>query len=379
MITTTRPRVLHLASRVAIIGASVRAAAQSTVAAGWDVVAADLFADADLCALCPATRVERYPEGFADWLAGQDVDGWYYTGGLENHPELVDRMAAIKPLWGVAGQPLRDSRDPFVLSALAERFGVLWPETVRAGAGERDGVWLAKTYRQAGGSGVARLASADEWRGLAERGAVAQRFVAGRSLSALFAVSASHSTLLGCTQQLLGDESAPWSYRGSIGPLVIADRMGPALEGVGRLLGEGLGLTGIVGADLIDHAERLWMIEVNPRWTASVEVLERAAGESLFPAHVVACRGETAPSVPRPEGIVGKQVVIAAHDAVATEAFHDWGLEECDAGRAADVPHAGDRFERGDPVLTVFAEGDDPEWVRGELAERAAAALRRLD
>ena len=45
----------------------------------------------------------RYPDAFAE-LVGVEVAGpWMYTGGLENHPDLVRRMARQRPLWG--GRP----------------------------------------------------------------------------------------------------------------------------------------------------------------------------------------------------------------------------------------------------------------------------------
>ena len=78
---------------LAIVGASVRAAAMSALRAGLAPVAVDLFADADLRALCPAERVTSYPRGLAEWLADAPAGAWLYTGGLENHPVLVASMA----------------------------------------------------------------------------------------------------------------------------------------------------------------------------------------------------------------------------------------------------------------------------------------------
>ena len=77
-------------NKLAIVGASVRAAAFSAVRAGFEVVAADLFADADLRAICETTRIESgYPDALADWLASTECDGWLFTGALENHHEVV--------------------------------------------------------------------------------------------------------------------------------------------------------------------------------------------------------------------------------------------------------------------------------------------------
>ncbi len=91
---------------IAIVGASTRSAAASALRAGFQPITADLFADADLRAIATATRISPYPEGLVDWLRAVEPPAWMYTGALENHPELVDQMAWIAPLWGNPGDVL---------------------------------------------------------------------------------------------------------------------------------------------------------------------------------------------------------------------------------------------------------------------------------
>ena len=56
------------------------------------------------------------------------------------------------------------------------------------------------------------------------------------------------------------------------------------------MLAATFGLVGLVGVDVvIDEAGELHVIEVNPRPTASMELFERATGESLAAAHLAAC------------------------------------------------------------------------------------------
>jgi uncharacterized protein len=89
-------------STLAVVGASVRAAAASAVHAGLKAVAADLFADLDLQRVARATRIGRYPKGLLAWLKAMEPkpDAWMYGGALENHPDLVDAMAQLCPLLG---------------------------------------------------------------------------------------------------------------------------------------------------------------------------------------------------------------------------------------------------------------------------------------
>ncbi len=142
-------------SKLAIVGASARAAAFSALRAGFEVVAADLFADADLQRACPADRITGYPEALADWLAATPCDAWIYTGALENQPQLIDQMAALRPLLGNDGRVVRQARDPLRLQQELGDTGLWFPETTASPVGlPRDGSWLCKTYRHAGGVGV---------------------------------------------------------------------------------------------------------------------------------------------------------------------------------------------------------------------------------
>src|SRR4029079_11746338 len=118
-----------------IVGASARAAAASAVRAGFQPVTADLFADLDLRRIATATRISPYPDGFLDWLSPLALPCWMYTVAMENHPELIDQMAWIAPLWGNAGDVLHEVRNPFTLAASLCDAGLPFPETRTSPAG----------------------------------------------------------------------------------------------------------------------------------------------------------------------------------------------------------------------------------------------------
>ncbi|MEO1495916.1 MAG: ATP-grasp domain-containing protein [Planctomycetota bacterium] len=363
--------------RIAIVGASVRAAAQSAVRAGFEVIAADLFADADLRTVCDATRVRDYPDGLAEWLAAQSVDAWMFTGAIENHPELIDRMASIAPLWGVQGRSLRNARDPLCLQRLLANAGVAFPETQAARDASRvSGAWLAKSYRGASGSGVARLGSNEE----TPAGGYVQRFVPGRPMSVVYAVNARGARLLGVTEQLVGQPGvAEWGYCGSIGPIEPRPLMLETLQRLGGVLADDLELRGVVGVDLVVADDQVTVIEINPRYPASAEVLERATGRSVVAAHAAACGGESVDPWPlTTDRLDAKRIVYAPSGATATDAFIGWAETEQAAGRLADLPRGGDRFEPGSPVCTVLSSGAGEADAREAVDTAHDAAIDRL-
>src|SRR5436189_137752 len=100
-----------------VVGASARAAAFSALRAGMRPYAIDLFADSDLVDVCPAVKIKRYPQDFEQALAGSPQAPWIYTGGLENYADLVERMSALRPLYGNGAEVLRQIRNPELLAA----------------------------------------------------------------------------------------------------------------------------------------------------------------------------------------------------------------------------------------------------------------------
>lgn len=356
--------------RLAIVGASVRAAAQSALRAGFAVVAADLFADADLDGSCPITKIDDYPEALADWLSEQGVDAWMYTGALENFPALVGRLAATKPLWGVSGDALVRCRDPLVLQGVFAADGVAFPETLPREAAPAGGTgWLAKTYRHSAGAGV--------WPyGEHPPGAAvyAQRLVAGEPLSAVWALGAEAPLLLGVTRQIV--ES--FGYRGSEGPVIPDRPTASALRVVGEALRSELGLRGVVGVDLVRGEDRLYVVEVNPRYTASVETLERAADASAVGSHA-ACFAGGAPVWP-PEVVrsAAKRIVFARRGITIDASGAAWIDAERRAGRIADAPREGEAIATGRPVLTAFGAGPTLEEASHALRAVVAEVERRL-
>lgn len=370
-------------ARLAIVGASARAAAFSALEAGFDVVTADLFADADLAARCDATRIDNYPDGLADWLGEQDVDAWMYTGALENHPELIDRMAEARPLWGNRGEPLRRCRDPMELQRLCREAGVLFPETRTSPAGlPLDGSWLCKTYRGACGSGVwaldskaalARAVAADAYYQLLVPGlpaSVTCQLIDGRvgrhcGMSLQFA-----------GYPLLG--AGRWSYCVSLSP-VRPPTTFDFRSAVEKVLGQKLRLDGIVGVDVVLHGERAWLLEVNPRFPASAEVVasDTSGGGIAWHAEAFGWRAPDRGTDLMTRPLAGKAVVYAKFELAIGTMFHSWAMDEAASGRLADVPHIGTPIATGHPICTLL-EPPPADGVLERLEARAADVYRRL-
>jgi predicted ATP-grasp superfamily ATP-dependent carboligase len=371
---------------LAIVGASARAAAASAVRAGFQVVAADLFADADLGSIAKATRIEHYPADLAGWLQQlrPQPDAWMYTGALENHPDTVDTMAQVAPRWGNSGSVLRQVRSPFRLTDVLQGAHLRFPETRASSAGlSRDGSWLMKTGRGASGSGVS--AFTDERS--ATDGMVYQKRVAGIPYSAVYVAANGEAVLLGIVRQLVGE---PWlgarefQYCGAIGPSHFSATITDEIGRIGTVLSRRFQLVGVFGVDLAIDANLVWTVEVNPRYTASIEVIERTTGMCSIARHAVACsdRSQITHLTENAFNLCGKAILFAKRDVMIDSQLAAKLLAEAKQTTwpaLADIPSAQTLIERGRPVLTVFAESETSEQqLEDNLRSRVAIIERTL-
>jgi predicted ATP-grasp superfamily ATP-dependent carboligase len=303
---------------------------------------------------------------------------------LENHPELVDRIARRHRLWGIGGAALRAVRDPIRVAQALGEAGIPAPEVRREARGlPCDGSWLIKPKASGGGRGIQPLTAGPN---PSSDSNYFQRRIDGPSFSALFLGWKDRSCLVGVTRQWIGIAGVPFAYRGSLGPCPI----GPALAGRLRQLGDGLtaafGLVGWFGVDYLLAEGVPWPVEVNPRYPASLELYELVSGRSLLDAHRRACEGGTADRVlfpepgcpPRP--ILAKRILYATRRSILPEIPLDGTAKGnvFTVPSIADVPQPGTCLEPGDPAMTVFTAGVDARTCRARSLRLERTWMRRL-
>ena len=366
---------------ILILGASARAAAASALRAGLRPAAVDLFADVDLQDIAPTRKIDQYPLEFIAAAATFDDCPFVYTGGLENHPNVVDRIARDRIVWGNTGEPLIRSRDPFLIDRLLREQNLPRPKLrSRDAPPAPDGVWLLKNFRSSAGQGVrswdgTHSPRVDEY---------FQKRVDGVSVSAVYVASADQTRLCGLTRQLVGLlelNAPPFAWCGSHGPIQLPAPASDQVERTGTLIARQCGLRGLFGIDFIVDGETAIPVDVNPRYPASLEVLELAGGRSIFADH---CRifGAHLPELPNQRGqqTVAKAVLYAKQPLCFPSLTSvPGGDPEVGIPALADCPAAGTWIRPGEPICTLFAVGNDAHSCVAELTNRVQACRRKLD
>lgn len=374
-----------------IVGVSTRAMAESAVRAGSRVVTVDYFGDRD-----QKEQVENHSLlrdlniafSAGGLLAGSrrvEYRSVVYLSNLENHPLIVAQFAKGGRLLGNAPGVLRAARNWRQLRRICSEEGIPAAATLLAGEeseADRRVPWLSKPVRSGGGHGI-RF-----WDGSRlDRNHLLQRFVEGRPGSAAFAADGRDSVVIGISEQLIGRRefgARGFTWCGNILPLEV-DRPAEAgfletVESMAARLTRRLGLRGVNGLDFVaadgpDGCPIPFLVEVNPRCTASMELVERAYGLNTFSLHLDAMAGKlprVSPVRLMQSPFVGKGIVFARRTSAVPETLG--GVER---GRR-DIPFPGDRITAGRPVCTVFGEGNGRESCLKDLWANAEAVRREI-
>ncbi len=370
--------------KILIVGVSVRAMAASAVGSGYPVLALDAFGDQDLKSIAESYGLHRdfhmrySPEALYRASRGLSYDAVAYTSNLENHPGIIGRIADGRKIIGNSLSVVRSVRTWPGLYSRLRRAGFRIPETLftndsrQADPGRR---WLCKPVSGGGGHGIFFWTAETP----AGKGCMIQEHLRGKSCSASFLANGRECVLVGIAGQLIG--STPFGahgfhYCGNILPLPEAadpGRQAFLVDHVRRLAtfltGE-YSLTGVNCVDFMLDEEQLYVTEVNPRYSASMELIERAYALPIFHLHTQAVLHGTLPAFRLEDALgssecFGKAILFAERNAVApdTKGWLDSGVR--------DIPAPRERLRKGSPVCTILADGPTYEETMEELVRKA--------
>ncbi|HEY5248929.1 MAG TPA: ATP-grasp domain-containing protein, partial [Dermatophilaceae bacterium] len=294
-------------------------------------------------------------------------------------PEVIGGLTPGLRLLGNPAEVVRDVRDWLQLRRVCRDAGIAYPMTLLRGeeGNARRGHWLKKRLRSGGGHGIT------VWDGAPLDDAhLLQAEVDGRAASVAFVADGKAGRIFGLTEQLLGCSAlggSGFGWCGNVLPLEVpgadAASVRAQLEHMVSSLTRHFGLVGVNGLDVVigrdpEGVARPFLIEVNPRFSGSMELTERAFGVSVFALHIGGCVGHASRDPvfdPAPDGFFGKGIVYARRPIVApdTEAWLTRSVR--------DVPWPGQQIAAGHPLCTVLARGRDREECLGGLFSAAAA------
>jgi len=369
------------AAAVLVVALSGRALAVAAKRAGYRVAAIDLFGDMDMRAAADdfAIAEGNLDSGFdADALvaaaeklapaSSAEPIGFVYGTGLEAQPELIGRLSHGRKLYGNPLETVRRLKNPGDFIASLDRLGMPHPEVRLSAPADARG-WLSKKI---GGSGGTHVQPAARYRGGNE--IYFQRVVAGEPVGISFLADGRRAVLVGFNEQWIdpGEPQRPYRFAGGLQPTSVSDRVRRDAAGMLDALVREFGLVGLNSLDLIDDGANYWVLEVNPRPGANLDVYDSSGTARLFAQHIAACEGRL-PDGPLALASASAMSILYAARPCRVPPDTDW------PEWVADRPAPGARIAEGAPVCTVLAAGASPPPVRRMMAQRRSMVSALLE
>lgn len=421
------------AAWILIFGASVRAASEAAAKAGYQVLAFDQFGDQDTrrwakfwAPLDPAdpagsllSAIELCRRQFPDCPSSSNLTA-IACGGLESWFERLEPLRNSLKLRLPSTPAFRQLRDPRLLQQLTKATSVRFPPTRFTqpsahppNTTESQTRWLTKQIRSSAGLGVrfdeeasrpgqgditdsATNAPQDRyWQQQVSGRAVGVNFLCGREgvriLNTCRAISYSQPARL-------PQPASPFLYGGSLGPYPLQPHERAAILEFANQLTRQVDFVGLLGSDWLLSRDGTppWLLELNPRYTASMEIWERIFASSLVDAQLAsyqlndqqletmasdspADNSDRGPS--KPSTTVIKFVLWAPRELIfSLNQLSSWAQQcelELDSVQWCDLPAEGTVIPAASPIVTAIVDLTDSSQA-GKSAWRVLRKLKRL-
>ncbi|MFQ6084892.1 MAG: ATP-grasp domain-containing protein [Candidatus Bathyarchaeia archaeon] len=387
---------------VLVIAFNARPIALSAKRLGFRVLAADYWGDVDIQGRVdglasvivqrPGTRPTRPKESVAESLlrvASKLIadhgkpDIVLLGSGLDDRPDIWSRISRMAPILGNGAESLPRLRDRMRLFDLAEELNIRCPVTVETrdveecveGAREIGFPIVLKPPAGSGGYYIELAKDEEQIRALygERRKMLLQEYVKGTDVSASVLGNGEECFVVTVNEQLIGrgdlGMTRPFGYCGNVVPLSVSRDIVAEIEEASKTLGEALTLVGTNGIDwVVDRNGTPVLMEINPRFQATLECIEKVSGKNLVDLHLDACNGRL-PDRLNPVGFATKMILYATHRGVVGNLSKVEGI--------CDVTRPGVIVEKEDPICTV------QKWEKTRIrsvysAKRTVRRVRNL-
>jgi len=331
--------------------------------AGFRVIAIDAFADADTQAMAEQTLVAEYDaDGFVtkhvlalfDAIASDAVHGVIYGSGIEHQPQLLHEIAQRYPLLGNTAEVVQVCKSEQFF-ALLEQLNIAYPSISQQAM--MSGGSLMKRLGGSGGTHIRRANGAS----ILPAHHYFQREIKGETYGLLFAADSKRVLAIGIHQQSnIALPQQPMCASRIVSQVQLSDVLQAQILHMAQQLTQALSLRGLNSMDVVVQDGHVYCLEVNPRWSASVDCYRDNV--PLMQLHLAGLSGELPSEIPSSRTAHARQIIYAYRAMQIQQ--QDWPLW------VSDIPQQGRHIQRYQPLCTVHAQAEDATQAQALLEQR---------
>jgi predicted ATP-grasp superfamily ATP-dependent carboligase len=175
--------------------------------------------------------------------------------------------------------------------------------------------------------------------------------------------------VLGFSEQWAAPTScAKWRYGGAARPAELSRGLETRLTDSVERVAERFSLKGLGSADFLLNGEDFYLLEINPRPGATLDIFDSEA-DPLLRIHLEAMLDNRLPTALRNLPAATAAAIVYATEPITvsqTMIWPDW---------TADRPRRGERIDKDRPICTVWARSTTKVEARRLIDERIASVL----
>lgn len=374
---------------VAVIGFNARPLACSARRAGAEVIVSDYWGDEDLADCSSQWKAVLAPErgqrqrrsleepphetlarNLLESIQGRQVDFVFVGSGFDDNTNSLRLLEREVPITGNSSDLMSKSRDFEALSRLAHELNLGFPIRLTAKSvaealdlcEEIGYPCVIRPPRSGGGRGITLVsnpvqAESVSWKLEFDETVeeiVVQEYIQGIDASCSVLSTGDGAKAVSVQGQLIGIPSSgrhnDFVYSGNYIPFEVTGVAKNKIERASEQICESFKLVGSNGVDfVVDNNGSVWLLEVNPRFQGTLEMLEHSGNVSMTELHASACLGDLPSQVPT--FVPAVRLVVFARRTGLTPDLSSYPS-------AVDRTPKGVLVKRGDPVCSLVLRGE---------------------
>jgi predicted ATP-grasp superfamily ATP-dependent carboligase len=290
---------------ILILALSARPYAQAAARSGFLVSVIDGFLDQDtLSVTLQAVALPFDGQGFEqngfkktleNFCEKQTFLGCLYGSGVEGNPALLAQIQEKMHVLGNTAETVKEVKNPVTFFATLDSLSIAHPQIFSQLPNDASVKMLIKSAHGAGGQHI-RFAGPDE---ALKSHEYLQEWVRGEYVSVLFLVEKTsfQAHVIGVNLQWTSPtKTQPFRFGGIASNYDLSGIIEKQLRDIVQKLAKAFELVGLNSLDVVIQNEKIFILEINPRLSASVDLYALAlfekCGLDLIKLHIQSCLGQ---------------------------------------------------------------------------------------
>lgn len=344
------PKLAFKSAYILIIASSARMLAQAAKISGLKPLVIDLYSDLDTqaCAVAyqqiPALSPDYLASALDYFIENYAVTQIVYGSGFEQHPDSLFYLQTRLTLLGNSPETFKRLQNKIEFFAILDTLNIPHPETTFTPPQNKQD-WLIKPMQGQGGVGIQRYRNTNPNPNL-NPSIYWQKYQTGTHHSVLFLANGQHHQIIGFNTQwtIRLNDNEEFIFAGIINHTDLSEACKTQIIDYLSKLVPVYQLTGLNSLDFIQHHHQRYVLEINPRPPASMQLYDA----DLLRQHIQVGTTLVA-QLPSPPAIyTGYQIIYAKQDIQIPPDYH-WQTG------CADLPAAGQICRTGQPICSIIA------------------------